>query len=106
MEYMDLDEFLSENGIPLGEGQGRSPPSKSLTPPRLVASADGSSGSGLVRCSLPSSGSESPDSNKAGSSVGTPLNYPRLVFLSCRIKGGIVFSIGFFSIATVRSRLS
>ncbi|XP_046439141.1 hepatic leukemia factor-like isoform X3 [Daphnia pulex] len=75
MEYMDLDEFLSENGIPLGEGQGRSPPSKSLTPPRSIASADGSSGSGLVRSSLPSSGSESADSNKAGSSIGTPINY-------------------------------
>ncbi len=78
---MDLDEFLSENGIPLGEGQGRSPPSKSLTPPRSVASADGSSGSGLVRSSLSSSGSESADSNKAGSSVGTPINHQRLVFL-------------------------
>lgn len=93
---MDLDEFLSENGIPLGEGQGRSSPSKSLTPPRLVASADGSSGSGLVRCSLPSSGCESSDSNKAGSSVGTPLNYPRLVFLSFRIKGGMFFQLDSF----------
>ena len=78
MEYMDLDEFLSENGIPLGEGQGRSPPSKSLTPPR--SAADGSSGSGLVRNSLSSSGSESSDSNTAGRAVSTPVSYQRFVF--------------------------
>lgn len=77
MEYMDLDEFLSENGIPLAEGHGRSPPSKGVPSPRSVASADGSSGSGLVRNPLPSSGNESSDSNKAGSSLDTSLDYQR-----------------------------
>ena len=78
---MDLDEFLYENGIPLSEGQGRSASGKSLTPPRSIPSADGSSGSGIVRNSLPSSGSESSDSNKAGNSVNTSISYQRLVFL-------------------------
>lgn len=81
MEYMDLDEFLSENGIPIGEGLARSPPSKGLTPPRSVASADGSSGSGLSRGTLAlAHNTDSSDSSKPGSSASTrypdsPINY-------------------------------
>lgn len=92
MEYMDLDEFLSENGIPLGEaGHGRSPPAKGLTPPRSVASSDGSSGSGLVRGSLAINGNDSSDASpKPGSSASnrysdSPINYQRLAALSIRL---------------------
>lgn len=78
---MDLDEFLSENGIPTADG--RSPPSsKGMTPPRSVASADGSSGSGLIRGSLAHNNNDSSDSSKPGSSASTrypdsPINYQR-----------------------------
>ena len=85
---MDLDEFLSENGIPLGEGAlGRSPPTKGISPSRSVASSDGSSGSGLVRGSLALNCNDSSgDSPKPGSSASnrypeSPVNYQRLGFI-------------------------
>lgn len=78
MEYMDLDEFLSENGIPIGEGLGRSSSNKGVTPPRSQASSDGSSGSGLTRSALLNS-NDSCDGVKPGSSSsssGCYLNSP------------------------------
>lgn len=49
MEYMDLDEFLCENGIPNSEGLAGRSPTKSLTPPH--SGSDGGSVSGLARAS-------------------------------------------------------
>ena len=50
MEYMDLDEFLCENGIPISEGLAGRSPAKGLTPPHN--GSDGSSVSGLGRGSV------------------------------------------------------
>jgi hypothetical protein len=68
MQYMNLDEFLIENGIPIDKDLWSSAPSKGLT----------SSGPDLFRNSLSTSGIESLDGDMADSFVSTPFSYQRL----------------------------
>jgi hypothetical protein len=77
---MDLDEFLTENGIPIDKGCKASSISKSLT----------SSGPDLFRNSLPTCGIESLDGDMADSVVNTPFSYQRLDFPLILNEGTVV----------------
>lgn len=70
MEYMDLDEFLCENGIPMSEGLAGRSPAKSLTPPRSASGSDGSSGSEQARGGGATAADADSLDDKPGSSNG------------------------------------